>query len=576
MASGLPDWHRSVRLTGKFGTDYVPIVTDENGNLFAVFKGTDGVELRTVRVDTEGRMVALMTGGEGIPLAVDEEGRIRAVMQGEHDTTLRTLKTDEEGRLQAVMVGSYEGTPVPVATDADGRLRIVDLYQNSIMPDETEAQTWDYPIGSLLSNLNRIRYAIVHMSGEAWGTFSHSIAEIWGKFHPTTGHKHSGAADDGGVIDHGSLAGLGDDDHPQYLKKSANSDLDMNSHDIADVNTINADFGNIGLQWHTVILPSGSEDTGIAAAGWQDNFLAYADKKFTVSVIEGSISDLSKIFINHRYWGYIYVEDLPTTIEIQFPRTYGKYRFGWHALDNRAPTADGWEILVSDGGATWTTLERAYTSQNHGVTALVDGRYLDRVRFRFISPNSTAEGFGSMTISLLWGVNNGGMIDRAFLPLAGGDLYGDLDMQNHRVYGLPTPTSSSDAATKDYVDSTAIARPGMILAWSGSLGDIPSGWLLCDGTNGTPDLRDRFVVGAGSSYSLGDTGGEATHTLTVDEIPSHAHNYEKITSYGGSGFYETTGNIGAIWSSVSTTATGGGQAHENRPPYYALYFIMKA
>ncbi|MBW2674932.1 MAG: hypothetical protein JRD89_16215, partial [Deltaproteobacteria bacterium] len=263
MASGLPDWHRSVRLTGKFGTDYIPIVTDEHGNLFAVFKGTDGVELRTVkvdadgsllaklvggtidtaniagtvdigsvadkertvtgsvnvgdvsdkdrnilgsdgvdyrpvavdsdgimlsrmkghdgtqlrdiRVDTEGRMISLMTGAGGVALAVDEEGRIRAVMQGEHDTTLRTLKTDEEGRLQAVMVGSYEGTPVPVATDADGRLRIVDLYQNSIMPDETEAQTWDTPIGSLLSNLNRIRYAIVHMSGEAWGTFSHSI-----------------------------------------------------------------------------------------------------------------------------------------------------------------------------------------------------------------------------------------------------------------------------------------------------------------------------------------------------------------------------------------------------------------
>ncbi|MBW2674109.1 MAG: hypothetical protein JRD89_11960 [Deltaproteobacteria bacterium] len=216
MVSGLPDWHRSVRLTGKFGTEYVPIVTDENGNLFAVFKGSDGVELRTVRVDSEGRIVSLMTGGEGIPLAVDEEGRIRAVMQGVHDTTLRTLSTDEEGRLQALLFGTYEGTPVPVSVDAEGKLVTVDLSQQNILGDTDEAQTWDSPIGSLLNNLNRIRYAIVHMSGEAWGTFSHSIAEIWGKFNATTGHKHSGEADDGGVIDHGSLDGLEDDDHTQY------------------------------------------------------------------------------------------------------------------------------------------------------------------------------------------------------------------------------------------------------------------------------------------------------------------------------------------------------------------------
>ncbi|MBW2675802.1 MAG: hypothetical protein JRD89_20745, partial [Deltaproteobacteria bacterium] len=49
MASGLPDWHRSVRLTGKFGTEYVPIVTDANGNLFAVMRGSDGVQLRDIR-----------------------------------------------------------------------------------------------------------------------------------------------------------------------------------------------------------------------------------------------------------------------------------------------------------------------------------------------------------------------------------------------------------------------------------------------------------------------------------------------------------------------------------------------
>jgi len=444
MASGLPDWHRSVRLTGKFGTEYVPIVTDANGNLFAVMRGSDGVQLRDIRVDEQGRMVALMTGGEGIPLAVDEEGRIRAVMQGEHDTTLRTLKTDEEGRLQAVMVGSYEGTPVPVATDADGRLKIVDLYQNSIMPDETEAQTWDDPIGSLLSNLNRIRYAIVHMSGEAWGTFSHSIAEIWGKFNATTGHRHSGAEDDGGQVDHGTLAGLGDDDHTQYFRADGSRPL-----------------------------------TG--------------------------------------------------------PR------------------------ILRDNDTTWLSIHGGDDPDADPLIILSGKNREDYFgNIRFFTPNADKTGL-NLVVTITGSTDD---------PV--------MSLNNRRITSVANPISAQDAATKDYVDSAAIARPGMILAWSGSVGDIPSGWLLCDGTNNTPDLRDRFIVGAGSSYNLGDTGGEATHTLTVDEIPSHAHNYEKITSYGGSGFYETTGNIGAIWESVSTTATGGGQAHENRPPYYALYFIMKA
>jgi len=447
MVSGLPDWHRSVRLTGKYGTDYIPIVTDENGNLFAVFKGSDGVELRTVRVDTEGRIVSLMTGAGGVALAVDEEGRIRAVMQGEHDTTLRTLKTDEEGRLQAVMVGSYEGTPVPVATDADGRLKIVDLYQNSIMPDETEAQTWDDPIGSLLSNLNRIRYAIVHMSGEAWGTFSHSIAEIWGKFDATDGHKHSGAADDGGQVDHGTLGGLGDDDHPQYFRVDGTRKYE-----------------------HTFIQRATN-----------DSYL----------VISGGSTGWGKSASIDLYGG-----DHPTTpAKIQLVTT-------------------------------------------------------------------AADGVSSKLVMVVYGKTDS--------P--------EIDVVGNKIVRLGEPTAATDAATKGYVDSSAIARPGMILAWSGSVDNIPSGWLLCDGTNNTPDLRDRFVVGAGSSYNLGDTGGEATHTLTVDEIPSHTHQIGQDQKYVCATPGETYVALAGSGTTVywNTDATGGGQAHENRPPYYALFWIMKA
>ena len=71
---------------------------------------------------------------------------------------------------------------------------------------------------------------------------------------------------------------------------------------------------------------------------------------------------------------------------------------------------------------------------------------------------------------------------------------------------------------------------GCILIWSGSTGSIPSGYVLCDGTNGTPDLRNSFVLGAGNSYTVGQTGGSTdsivvshTHTALSVTDPGHTH-----------------------------------------------------
>ena len=116
---------------------------------------------------------------------------------------------------------------------------------------------------------------------------------------------------------------------------------------------------------------------------------------------------------------------------------------------------------------------------------------------------------------------------------------------------------------------------GFIGLWSGATNAIPSGWVLCDGNNNTPNLTDRFVVGAGSSYSVDDTGGAASVTLTIDQIPSHNHSYNQpnFTTYsftGGAGSQRSQST-----SSSSTGSKGGGQSHENRPPYYALAYIMK-
>lgn len=130
------------------------------------------------------------------------------------------------------------------------------------------------------------------------------------------------------------------------------------------------------------------------------------------------------------------------------------------------------------------------------------------------------------------------------------------------------------------------AGPGMpsgaIVMWSGSVNAIPAGWMLCNGSNGTPDLRNRFIVGAGNSYGVGDTGGSETVTLDKTQLPDHTH-YMNMNS----GAYRAGNNSGELVLSVNTTpgASGGlfdvygnttwNQPHENRPPYYALCFIMK-
>ena len=111
---------------------------------------------------------------------------------------------------------------------------------------------------------------------------------------------------------------------------------------------------------------------------------------------------------------------------------------------------------------------------------------------------------------------------------------------------------------------------------------IPTGFTLCDGNNNTPDLRGRFVVGyhdSNGDYDVDDTGGAETVTLSIAQIPNHKH----TTTFDGHKFFPGDGSTSVSYGGAggypatvfSMDNTGGGQSHENRPPYYALCYIMK-
>jgi microcystin-dependent protein len=198
------------------------------------------------------------------------------------------------------------------------------------------------------------------------------------------------------------------------------------------------------------------------------------------------------------------------------------------------------------------------------------------------------------------------------------------------------------------INKMATVPQGLISMWCGSITSIPSTWTLCDGTDGAPDLRDSFIIGAGGSYSVDSTGGASSVTLSSSQIPSHnhgdgslstnstgGHNHSFSDTSDSDGYHSHSGDTNTTGShqhntvhsnaddstskipdrvlgthsdgahshslningagghthyvsgttssngnhshviSGDTGSTGGGNSHENRPPFYALAYIMK-
>jgi microcystin-dependent protein len=198
------------------------------------------------------------------------------------------------------------------------------------------------------------------------------------------------------------------------------------------------------------------------------------------------------------------------------------------------------------------------------------------------------------------------------------------------VNSIATTKTASDSTTA--VATTAFVHAvlptGIIVMWNSTAASIPAGWQLCNGSNGTPDLRGQFVVGAGGAYTPGDTGGASSVTLSANTMPIHTHELTGSLTTGSAGSHTHTvtdpgllhsispayfsasspngftgaGGAGQTNSATQSATTGisiasaidhvhsltlsgntqsaGGisgttQPHENRPPYYALCYIQK-
>lgn len=181
---------------------------------------------------------------------------------------------------------------------------------------------------------------------------------------------------------------------------------------------------------------------------------------------------------------------------------------------------------------------------------------------------------------------------------------------------LNAAVNATPAEMNSLVGGNAVLKTGMIILWAGTIASIPAGWILCNGA-GAPDLRDRFVVGAGNAYGVGSTGGTTNHShsisvvgtsLSVDQIPSHRHfalshtgvetGPQQVLSILNAGATASVGFAKPVGFDLSATYidldpkqgspfisnTGSGVAHthgassavvDSRPPFYALAYIMK-
>ena len=182
-------------------------------------------------------------------------------------------------------------------------------------------------------------------------------------------------------------------------------------------------------------------------------------------------------------------------------------------------------------------------------------------------------------------------------PAASGGDTDTVDVLEQRCAALEEGTPCYDAVNefRDDIEAlqnqinemaNSIVPTGTVVMWSSALSNVPAGWALCDGTNSTPDLRDRFIVGHNDGVEPGETGGEHSTTLTTAQLPPHNHPLG-LEWPGGAGWPDPDDNTGsgqdyAVMSGIESThcclktgSEGNADPIDNRPAFYRLAFIMK-
>ena len=235
------------------------------------------------------------------------------------------------------------------------------------------------------------------------------------------------------------------------------------------------------------------------------------------------------------------------------------------------------------------------TARNVNVTGIVttSGDFYALGRFRDVNSNPGAAGqilastgngvdwIDANTTSVANSVNVGVNLNSdntdQFVSFFGANSGNNPNrVDNNFTYNPSTNTLvvSGGTISADTIVSTGSGAfaPGMIIAWSGNTSNIPTGFVLCDGNNGTPDLRDKFIIGAGNNYNVGATGGSKDAVLV-----EHFHttlnfvarsNYAEPRNFG-------VGTDGNCNSTGNTDTKGVSGTDKNLPPYHALCFIMK-
>jgi len=269
-------------------------------------------------------------------------------------------------------------------------------------------------------------------------------------------------------------------------------------------------------------------------------------------------------------------------------------------LNELEPTNAGANTIQIDTGGGWVdgSRYRNSTAVNVNIPTPVGDTRVDRIVLRKgwaaqtvrITRIAGVEGAGAPALTQTDGVTWD-------LPLCQVSIttLAVMTITDQRGWARPpieigTANIEDGAVTEAKLADGVFVPVGGIILWSGAVGAIPTNWQLCDGTGGTPDLQDKFVVGAGSGYAVGATGGAVTHTHTV-AIPSDlggVHNHGGQTAYAtapitlyqeGTGALVCTGtnHYHAISNSVSHQhgVNGNTGSSSSLPPYHALCYIMR-